>query len=62
MEMTEVRRTTMALTTAKERAHAYAEKVRPLMEKLRMHVDRLEYLVPDKDWPLVKYRELLFLI
>jgi len=30
-------------------------------EKIRYAVDKLELLVDDEDWPLVKYRELLFL-
>lgn len=30
-------------------------------EKIRKAVDKLELLVDDEDWPLVKYREMLFL-
>ena len=30
-------------------------------DKIRYAVDKLELLVDDEDWPLVKYRELLFL-
>jgi glutamine synthetase len=30
-------------------------------ESIRDAVDKLELLVDDEDWPLVKYRELLFL-
>ena len=30
-------------------------------ERIRRSVDKLELYVDDEDWPLVKYRELLFL-
>jgi glutamine synthetase len=30
-------------------------------EKIRYAVDKLELLVDDEDWPLVKYREMLFI-
>jgi glutamine synthetase len=34
--------------------------VRPHLEKIRYHVDKLELLVDDELWPLPKMRELLF--
>ncbi|MEG0797114.1 MAG: glutamine synthetase III [Odoribacter sp.] len=43
-----------------ERADAYSQTVRPYMEKIRSHIDKLELLVDDEIWPLPKYRELLF--
>jgi glutamine synthetase len=43
-----------------DRAKAYCYDVKPHMETIRLHADRLEYLVDDKIWPLVKYRELMF--
>jgi glutamine synthetase len=46
---------------ADKQAKAYATKVRPLMDKIREQADQLEYLVEDSEWPLVKYRELMFL-
>ena len=39
----------------------YHDKVAPLMEKIREHVDSLEMTVDDQMWPLPKYRELLFI-
>lgn len=36
-------------------------KLKPLFEEVRMHADMLETLVDDKNWPLPKYRELMFL-
>lgn len=45
-----------------KRAEAFAKKVLPEGEKLRILVDKLETQVDDLLWPLPKYRELLFLI
>jgi glutamine synthetase len=39
-----------------------ASKVVPVMNEVRLHCDTLETLVPDSEWPLPKYRELLFLM
>ncbi|MBC8756571.1 glutamine synthetase III [Kordia sp. YSTF-M3] len=41
-------------------AEAYCNKVKPYFEEIRYHSDKLELLVDDEIWPLVKYRELLF--
>jgi glutamine synthetase len=41
-------------------ADAYCNKVKPYLEDIRYHVDKLELLVDDNLWPLTKYRELLF--
>ena len=43
-----------------DRAEAYSATVRPYMEKIRYHIDKLELMVDDEMWPLPKYRELLF--
>jgi len=42
-------------------AQAFAEKVFPLMESLRVECDKLENLTPDEYWSLPKYREMLFI-
>jgi glutamine synthetase len=42
-------------------AKAYCNKVKPLMEEIRYHIDKLEILVDDQMWPLPKYRELMFI-
>lgn len=60
-EMTQTRRKSNELEDVEEKAKAYCYSVLPLMEEIRLYTDRLEYLVPDKDWPLVKYRELMFM-
>ena len=43
-----------------ERAKAYFEELKPLMEHIRRHVDNLETVVSDEHWDLPKYREMLF--
>jgi glutamine synthetase len=46
---------------SKQRAFAYCDEVVPMMEELRTAADKLEPLVDDEMWPLVKYREMLFI-
>lgn len=43
-----------------ERAHLYGSDVKNHFDLIRYEVDKLEQIVDDEDWPLVKYRELLF--
>ena len=38
----------------------YCDKVKPLMDEIRYHSDKLEQMVDDELWPLPKLRELLF--
>ena len=45
----------------RERAITFHDKVVPLMENVRSHVDDLEMVIDDQLWPLPKYRELLFI-
>lgn len=58
--MTQARKDANAKDEPIEVAKSYCNKVKPLMDTIRMHADRLEYLVDDKEWPLVKYREMMF--
>jgi glutamine synthetase len=45
-----------------DKAVAYCDDIKEkYFDKIRDAVDKLELLVDDKDWPLVKYREMLFL-
>jgi glutamine synthetase len=60
-EMTEARKQANKLEHAEDRAFAYCEKVKPHFDAIRKHVDKLELIVDDEEWPLPKYRELLFL-
>lgn len=48
------------LTDAHKQADAYCDKVKPYFDTIRDNVDALELLVDDAQWPLAKYRELLF--
>lgn len=43
-----------------KRAEVYCSKVKPLFSDIRNGCDKLELLIDDELWPLVKYRELLF--
>ena len=49
-----------ALSDAHEIARLYATDVKGFFEPIRYEVDKLEEIVDDEDWPLVKYREMLF--
>jgi glutamine synthetase len=58
-QMTDARKKANTLQSSQERALAYANEVKPIFSKIRSHADRLERLVADGYWPLLKYRELL---
>ncbi|WP_088341736.1 glutamine synthetase III family protein [Robiginitalea sediminis] len=59
--MTEARKRANAMNDLGKKARAYCEAVLPYFEEIRYHCDRLERLVSEKEWPLAKYRELLFI-
>ncbi|MBI2269160.1 MAG: glutamine synthetase III [Bacteroidetes bacterium] len=58
--MTEERKKANAIEDHKKQAVAYCEKVKPHFETIRYNVDKLELLIDDEQWPLPKYREMLF--
>jgi len=58
--MVEERRKANRIEDASKRAAAYCDKVKPYMEKIRYHTDKLELIVDDEMWPLPKLREILF--
>jgi glutamine synthetase len=61
-DMVEERKRINKITDTHMRAFAYCDDIKEkYFEKIRDAVDKLELLVDDEDWPLVKYRELLFL-
>ncbi|HRE66241.1 MAG TPA: glutamine synthetase III [Cyclobacteriaceae bacterium] len=61
-EMVDERKRLNKVTDTHKRAFGYCDDVKEkYFEKIRDAVDKLELLVDDEDWPLVKYRELLFL-
>jgi glutamine synthetase len=59
-EMVEARKVANRLEDEKEKARQYSLKVAPYLDKIRLHIDKLELIVDDEIWPLPKYRELLF--
>lgn len=58
-KMNEARKYANQLSSPKQQAIAYRDNVLPFFDKIRYHVDKLEYLVDDGIWPLPKYREML---
>ena len=58
--MIEERKKANNLSDIEKMAEAYCNKVKPFFEEIRYHSDKLELLVDDEMWTLVKYRELLF--
>jgi glutamine synthetase len=60
-EMVEARKAANQIEDARARALQYEETVRPFFDTIRYEIDKLEDIVPDAQWPLLKYREMLFL-
>lgn len=59
-DMIEARKKANAIEDARDKAIAYDEKVKSYFETIRYNVDKLELLIADEEWPLPKFRELLF--
>lgn len=59
-DMVERRKDVNAIAYYPERADAYSKTIRPFLEEIRYHIDKLELIVDNELWPLPKYRELLF--
>jgi len=59
-EMIEERKKANVITDSYKMALAYESKVKPYMDEIRSHIDKLELIVDNEIWPLPKYRELLF--
>ncbi|OIQ29579.1 MAG: glutamine synthetase type III [Bacteroidetes bacterium MedPE-SWsnd-G2] len=59
-EMIEQRKKANKMVDLEKKTKCYCEKVLPFIGDIRYHCDKLELLVDDEIWPLVKYRELLF--
>jgi glutamine synthetase len=59
-EMIEARKVANLIEHAKDKAFAYEKSVRPYLDTIRYHIDKLEEVVDNENWPLPKYRELLF--
>ncbi len=62
MDMIDERRRVNKIEDTHEKAIEYCDSVKgKYFDNIRYHADKLELLVDDEDWPLVKYRELLFI-
>ncbi|HSM47787.1 MAG TPA: hypothetical protein VK872_08240 [Draconibacterium sp.] len=59
-EMIEERKKANVIQNMVLKAKAYDKSVKPYLEEIREHIDKLELIVDDEKWPLPKYRELLF--
>jgi glutamine synthetase len=59
-EMVEERRKANVIPGLYDKATAYENNVKPYLDQIRDHIDRLELIVDNEMWPLPKYRELLF--
>ena len=59
-KMIDARKKANQLTDAQKMAEMYCDKVKPYFEDIREHCDKLELLVDNESWTLIKYRELLF--
>lgn len=59
-DMIEARKVANNIESEKEKAYAYESSVRPYLDDIRYHIDKLELTVDNELWPLPKYRELLF--
>src|SRR5690606_18090230 len=61
-DMIEERKRLNKITDTHKRAIGYCDDIKEkYFDVIRDAVDKLELLVDNEDWPLVKYRELLFL-
>ncbi len=61
LEMTNARKKANNVEETAERAKLYSLEVKPFFEVIRKEVDKLELIIDDEDWPLTKYRELLYI-
>ena len=59
-EMIEARKKCNKIESETKKAFAYDKEVRPYLDDIRYHIDKLELTVDNEMWPLPKYREMLF--
>lgn len=59
-EMVNERKRINEIESMPEKADSYSKIIKPKIEEIRYHIDKLERIVGDRYWPLPKYRELLF--
>ena len=59
-DMVEARKVANKVENMAQQAEMYDQNVRPYLDDIRYHIDKLELIVDNSMWPLPKYRELLF--
>jgi glutamine synthetase len=59
-DMIEERKKANVIEDSYKKALVYENKVKPYLNGIRVHIDKLELVVDNEMWPLPKYRELLF--
>lgn len=60
-KMVEARKKANKIENASEKAKAYFNTVYILFKDIRYSSDKLELVIDNKEWPLPKYREMLFI-
>lgn len=59
--MVEARKVANKMESEREKAIEYHDKIAPMLEEIRYHIDKLELIIDNQMWTLPKYRELLFI-
>ena len=59
--MVEARKVANKIVDERAKAIEYHDKIAPMLEQIRYHIDKLELIVDNQMWTLPKYRELLFI-
>ena len=59
--MVEARKVANKIVDERAKAIEYHDKITPMLEQIRYHIDKLVLIVDDQMWTLPKYRELLFI-
>jgi glutamine synthetase len=60
-ELVEARKVANKIESERAKAVAYHDQIAPLLDEIRYHIDKLEWVVDNEMWTLPKYRELLFI-
>ncbi len=60
-KMIQARKDANNTSDLEKRAAMYCDEVKSLMDVIRYHADKIELYMDDQEWPLIKYRELMFL-
>jgi glutamine synthetase len=58
--MLQARKDANALEDVREKAIAYYDNVKPYFDVIRYESDKLELMIDDEQWPMPKFREMLY--